>query len=376
MKLKQIVSVVLLSTLMTTSVLAAGNLVENKERNLNQVVEVSRQEKLKIISVDNIDSQTITVTIEPHKTDLIGVTVKAKPARSNLLYKSQAVDILKGATKVTFPLKDQIPAESLGDLAIWRVNDAKYYFNEAHYVSYLISGANREHEYGILHAISDSKMDNVNFDYLGLYEDAIRPNSWRLKTVAEIQAIIDKVNTQMIKDDLKITDIGNDWSKDYVKKALANGLLKGYNGKVRPGERLTRAEMASFIKRVRRFPEEISLSDFTDISKSDWFYEDMKNSVALGIFKGDGGKLRPEENITREEAFVILNRAFAISDSSTNILSTFPDEDQVSSWAKDDVAALISEGYVNGAEGYIRPKRDITRAELAKIIDEIKFFLD
>ena len=43
----------------------------------------------------------------------------------------------------------------------------------------------------------------------------------------------------------------------------------------------------------------------------------------------------------------------------------------VSAWAQSSVAALIENGYVNGANGKLNPKTSITRAEFAKVISEM-----
>ena len=94
----------------------------------------------------------------------------------------------------------------------------------------------------------------------------------------------------------------------------------------------------------------------------------MGKAVQMQAFQGADGLLHPNDPITREEAFTVLARAFALADGSSSALSAFSDSASVSSWAKGSVAALVENGYVDGANGRLNPKNNITRAEFAKVI--------
>lgn len=167
------------------------------------------------------------------------------------------------------------------------------------------------------------------------------------------------------------TDMPNNWSTEAIEKAVENGLLKGANGKIRAEDSLTRAEMATIVNRSFKSFKISSLEEFKDVTKDDWYYDEMGKAVHMRTFKGSGEKLNPKENITREEAFVVLARAFKISDSKEDALNKFSDRDGMSDWAKEEVAGLVSEGYVAGSNGKINPKENITRAEFAKIMDNL-----
>ena len=167
------------------------------------------------------------------------------------------------------------------------------------------------------------------------------------------------------------SDLPNDWSRKPLMHAVENGLMSGSNGKINGSGKLTRAEMAAIISRAFGVEGEASLNGFTDVNENAWYYKDMAKTVKMDIIKGDNNKLNPEKNITREEAFTILARAFLIENNKANKLNTFKDGNEVSSWAMDAVNALISEGYISGSEGKINPRETITRAEFAKVMENL-----
>ena len=113
------------------------------------------------------------------------------------------------------------------------------------------------------------------------------------------------------------------------------------------------------------------LSVYSDANTSAWYYNDLELAVAMRTFQGANGKLNPETPITREEAFVVLARAFALESGDTSVLNHYTDGASVSAWAQSSIAALIENGYVNGANGKLNPKTSITRAEFAKVISEM-----
>lgn len=165
------------------------------------------------------------------------------------------------------------------------------------------------------------------------------------------------------------SDIPQGWAKDAIVYALDNGILKGDDGKVSPDRQLTRAEMAAIISRADT--EEADISSYTDVSKDAWYYADMAKAVAAGVFNGYENKLNPEANITREEVFAVIQRAYKLSAENPADLSQFNDEENISDWAKDAASVLVAKGYINGADGSLNPKANITRAELAQIIYNI-----
>ena len=133
------------------------------------------------------------------------------------------------------------------------------------------------------------------------------------------------------------SDMPNDWSTKGLEAAVKNGLLKGDNGKIRPNDPLTRAEMATIIVRAFGATNEADISEYTDVYANDWYYQAMSKAVAMGAFNGSNNKLNPQNNITRQEAFVVLARVFSLNidkDVEEGILFGYKDGSSVAKWAK------------------------------------------
>lgn len=167
------------------------------------------------------------------------------------------------------------------------------------------------------------------------------------------------------------TDFPTDWSAAGLRSAVQNGLLNGSNGQINSSGLLIRAQMAAIVNRAFAARKTADLSVYSDANTSAWYYNDLELAVAMRTFQGANGKLNPEAPITREEAFVVLARAFALESGDTSVLNHYTDGASVSAWARSSVAALIENGYVNGANGKLNPKTSITRAEFAKVISEM-----
>lgn len=167
------------------------------------------------------------------------------------------------------------------------------------------------------------------------------------------------------------SDMPDDWSTPALENAVNNGLLGGIDGKLMPSSNLTRAQMATIVNRAFGATEKANISGYTDVSSNAWYYDDMAKAVEMQTFTGSANKLYPGDDITRQEAFVVLARAFKLSGADENVLNKFADKAQISSWATDGIATLVNEGYVAGSNGKLNPKANITRAEFAQIMDNL-----
>lgn len=169
-------------------------------------------------------------------------------------------------------------------------------------------------------------------------------------------------------------DFPNDWSTGAMTAAVDNGLLGGVDGEhIAPQGVLTRAQMAAIINRAFGAEKTASLTGYTDVAANAWYATDMAKAVQMGTFSGSGnGLLEPDRAITREEAFSVLARAFALSAGDDAALNDFTDGAQVSAWARGSVSAMVAGGYVNGSDGNrLNPQQSITRAEFAAVMSNL-----
>ena len=160
------------------------------------------------------------------------------------------------------------------------------------------------------------------------------------------------------------------WAYAALEAAVENGLMNGDDaGALNPGGYLKRAELAAVINRAFGAAEKADISGFSDVPASAWYYGDIAKAVAMGTFTGDsGGTMRPEANITRQEAFAVLARALMLEDGALSSLSAFSDKDSVDAWAKGPLAALAAAGYISGSGGKLNPMAYISRQEFAQLM--------
>jgi len=152
-------------------------------------------------------------------------------------------------------------------------------------------------------------------------------------------------------------------------KAQSNGLFVNIKDEIKPDDDLTRAQMTSIINKALGTSDEASLVSYTDVKTTDWYYDDMAKAVHIGVFVNASGELKPDGNITREEVFVVLARAFELSGADESILDTFTDKESISSWAKDAAASMISAGYFTAAGDKLEPQKNVTAAEFAGMMN-------
>ncbi len=163
----------------------------------------------------------------------------------------------------------------------------------------------------------------------------------------------------------------NDWSRPALVFAVENGVLAGdENHNLNPKANITRAEMAAVLVRLLGASEPCDLSAYTDVDPDAWYCRELSCAVNAGIFGGvSATSMQPNAPITREQAIVVLSRAFGITDLSREAYKEFTDSGKVSSWARDAMSAMKKQGLANGYEdGSFHPQSSITRAEVAQLL--------
>ncbi len=163
-------------------------------------------------------------------------------------------------------------------------------------------------------------------------------------------------------------DIPGDWSKPALEAAISNGLLAGDNGLVKPEDNLTRAQMAAIVNRAFAALDKADITDFSDVATTAWYHDDMAKAVQMKTFAGYDNQLNPEKAITRQEAFSVLARAFQLTADNIDALAEYQDSASVADWAKNSMAAMVSAGYVSGANGQLNPTSNISRKEFAQVM--------
>lgn len=147
----------------------------------------------------------------------------------------------------------------------------------------------------------------------------------------------------------------------------------GYgNGKVRPQNSITRAEVASIFFRLLeddvRDANYTRENSFTDVSSDAWYCSAVSTLSAMGILSGyPDAAFRPNASITRAEFAAIATRFDADGNKTP---ASF--DDIANHWAKDEIAVAANNDWVNGYEdGSFRPQNNITRAETMSLVNRV-----
>lgn len=161
--------------------------------------------------------------------------------------------------------------------------------------------------------------------------------------------------------------------------------IKGYpDHTFRPNAVVTRAQMAAMLMRnAETNAESPSASDYVDVPKSHWGYNEIMLAKSSGTMLGYGNTFRPTEAITRAQMAMIVYRQLKLQ--CENDENAFPacqslNETPASSytdvpkdyWASEAIHAIrafnIMEGYTNG---HFYPTMNLTRAQAVKTLNRL-----
>jgi len=156
----------------------------------------------------------------------------------------------------------------------------------------------------------------------------------------------------------------------YLEKGEHRIYIVGYTDKtVRADKSITRAEVAMIFYRLLQtgYQGGNTGPSFKDVSNGAWYSQAVRTLAQLGIIQGyDDGTFRPNDPITRAE-FAVIAARFDDLEFVSGVAFT---DVAMSHWAVDSIQSAYAKGWVNGyGSGEFRPEQNITRAEVAKIID-------
>ena len=161
------------------------------------------------------------------------------------------------------------------------------------------------------------------------------------------------------------------WYAEAVSAAVDNGLLYGKSATViDPNGLLTRAEMAAITTRSFGCYKAADISQYKDVAKDKWYYNDVALAVQMGTYNGvSASSMQPDRAITRQEAIAVVARALQLNldNYSKTDLSKFADAKDISTWALPYMKAMVATGYVHGRTQGLVPQANITRAEFAQL---------
>lgn len=160
----------------------------------------------------------------------------------------------------------------------------------------------------------------------------------------------------------------------YLDKPDANygndkGYIKGFkDGSFRPNGKLTRAQAATMVARLKNGSNEFTTSKITKFfdARNKWYSQAVNYAIQNGLVSGyPDGTFKPDEDITRAEFAQIITKDLNVVSKTTG----FNDIDK--HWAKTAIEKAYAAGIINGyPDGTFRPDAKITRAEATKMLNK------
>lgn len=172
------------------------------------------------------------------------------------------------------------------------------------------------------------------------------------------------------------TDIKGHWAEKDIEDMASWHIIKGVNeDNYLPEGNITRAEFTVLLVRSLGLDTTEYDGMFNDVSKDNWYANPVQAAVVHGLIKGFEGKFRPEDGISREEMAVLMIRAYESAGGKVKegeISPVFSDESEISTWAQDAVMKASSLGIVKGTGGgNFAPGENTTRAQAAVVLSRI-----
>jgi len=183
----------------------------------------------------------------------------------------------------------------------------------------------------------------------------------------------------LVSHQVAFQDMKGHWAEVDVNDAGSRLILSGVgNSTFEPDRGITRAEFAAVMVRALGLRPGTGITSFQDVGKTAWYGGYIGTASEYGIVSGYGnGSFGPKDNITREQAMAMIERAMKLtglkvelqpSDADT-LLTGFEDSSQVAEFAKESAAACVKLEIISGKGGdFLAPKDNISRAEVAAVV--------
>ena len=163
----------------------------------------------------------------------------------------------------------------------------------------------------------------------------------------------------MDEDDYRLTKLPfrdvskNDWFYDDVVYVYRNGYMEGVSStKFAPNQYTTRGQIVTILWRLTGEPRAAKENKFYDVSSKMYYDKAISWAAEAGIVDGfDAHTFKPDENVTREQLAAILYRYadyMNLSTKGASNLTKFDDYYKIGTWARDAMAWANYHGLING----------------------------
>lgn len=215
-------------------------------------------------------------------------------------------------------------------------------------------------------------------------------------------------------------ELENHWAKEEILELVEKGVVNGSGASLNLSDSIKRAEFAALLVRALKIPvPAVYTLDLADVSQGSWYATLVQAAIESGISIPDGGYMRPDDLITREEMAAMIMRCYRILEEKASLeqepdadgeaaaeqaqeldalleeleraaenegdappddedapeeaepipLADFTDMDSISDWALADVLECREKGFITGfPDGEFKPKQYALREQAMVMI--------
>ena len=132
-----------------------------------------------------------------------------------------------------------------------------------------------------------------------------------------------------------------------------------------PDGTLTRAQFVTILYRAAGSPAVSGTSKFSNVPAGQWYTAPVIWASQNGIVNGvSATSFAPDASVTREQIATFLYRYVKPSAVSDDVLASYTDGANVSSYAVQPMRWTVSKGIITDTNGMLHPQRPATRAEV------------
>lgn len=177
------------------------------------------------------------------------------------------------------------------------------------------------------------------------------------------------------------SDLPENAAAGSIMNMVSRGILKGMdNGKFEGELPITRAMVATVLKRLSKDQSVNTVQNFKDVKATDWFADAVKWAQSQGLIKGyEDGTFKANNLVTRQELAIIIERFLKVHGITMDEIKelSYKDLDTLPTWSKDAIIAMAKIGLIEGqTEEMYNPTSEFTREELAVMLEKIIIWVE
>jgi len=168
--------------------------------------------------------------------------------------------------------------------------------------------------------------------------------------------------------------------RDAITRLASRNIITGTaDGYFKPDDFITRAEFVSAATLVFDMLDPGAVSNYADVSRSDWYYEAVATAEGKRVLTGyEDNTFRGDSNIQKDHLTVIAanlmieEMGYIVPSDIETPLSRYSDRSEIERWSENGVAlATQSNILIYRKDGLFAPRSPMTRGDAAIILDRL-----